>query len=153
MSFGDLRVLQMMTGLRELRVVVGGRRDGGRKREAMEENVRGFVKAVLESVPAECEISVGASEVEKEEFLEKIGRGLEYAFDEGTNVLLEKSLLLLNGARRGIFSGCEMDHSNCGRGNCCTEQACVNSYLGGVVFSIDSWEPDLSFFLQASELD
>ena len=156
MRFGNLRVLQGMVGLRELRVVVGGRRDNGKwngKQEVREGNVDGFVKAVLEAVPSECEVSVGASDKEKEGFLTNIGRGLEYAFDRGTNGLLEKSLLRLNGARRGIFSGCDMDHSRCGRGNCCTGQACVNSYLGGVVFSIDSWEPDLSCFLHASELD
>jgi hypothetical protein len=132
---GDLRYLQAMTALREIRIVLTA---------PSNVSVGAFnmapIRAIMENVPISVRVRIGPQSLESskddesETHEEGVDSSSQTAASKRVNVgrelyaYVQKHVNTL-GERRGVLSGSTVDHSLCSFQNCVEGKSCVNSEM------------------------
>ena len=132
----DLRPLQQMTNLVEVRILLTIRRRSKSPSKASQEMIAKRrrldhpVAAIVECVPKSAKVYIGCDETLQKELQGSFGDTLGYLFehDEAEAMDTVKSDMLNTFQRsQGQLSGSIIDHSKCSHAGCVEDLDCVNS--------------------------
>lgn len=137
----DLRPLQQMTSLQELRIAFMPRISPETPQDPLNNTVldQAVLRAIIECVPRSTTIRFDMDESSRQKLLFQLGPSVRYLFDKPEPhpthpaVFAEAALRFINFyleslcLNKGRLSGDTSDHSGCRSGFCRTQAACVNS--------------------------
>lgn len=124
----DLRPLQQMVYLDELRIIVGVKRTsrGGRPRPNQKGRADNPIAAIVDCIPKSAKVHISCDGTLRDELKASLGSGIEHFFEDEEP--LSKDIMVSSfGYRQGRLSGRYLDHSQCGYLSCIENLDCVNS--------------------------